>query len=159
MDGAVNYRFKSVTKLVIMTRTGGFRSCDPQHVLRKKVSPRFSYSDWTKSRLFFKRDKAARHKCTIGCPGRYHIGYLVDKSFNISTKFLLSSPNFKIHPCRASESVPPGPELPKSFRANDSTSVMFTGIKIVFSSYASNVEPVGIFLYGCYPPVHMRRFH
>ena len=55
-----------------------------------------------------------------------------------STKFstlvrsiLISSPNFKSHPCSASNSVPPGLEPPKIFRATNLTasSVM---LKVIF---------------------------
>ena len=45
---------------------------------------------------------------------------------------ILSSPNFRIHTCSASESLPSRPELPESFCATDHTasSVMLTGMKI-----------------------------
>ena len=59
---------------------------------------------------------------------------------------LISSPKFKICTSRASESLPPGTELPTSFCASDSTasSVMSTGIKIGVFSYVSNVTHEGI---------------
>ena len=77
-----------------------------------------------------------------------------------STKFsglvrslLLSLLIFKIHPCIASEFVPPGLELPKSFHATDSTasSVLLVVIKIGASSYFSNIAQEGIFSCGCFP--------
>ena len=66
---------------------------------------------------------------------------------------LLSSPNFRNHPCSASDSVPPGPELTKSFCATDSTasSVVSTGIKIGVYPYVSNVAQGGFFSLGCFP--------
>ena len=50
----------------------------------------------------------------------------------LTKSFFLSTPNFKIHPCRDSESVPPRPELPESFRVTNLTasSIMSKGIKI-----------------------------
>ena len=59
------------------------------------------------------------------------IGQPVHKIFNTSTKFLLCSPNFSIHPCKASESVSPGPVLPNLFYAANSTtsSLISAGIK------------------------------
>ena len=78
----------------------------------------------------------------IGCLGRVIIGELVNKNFNTNMKFLLSSPNFKNYPCRASESVPPGPELPESFRLTDLTksSIISTRMKIGVLLYTSSVE-------------------
>ena len=68
-----------------------------------------------------------------------HLGPKVSVQSYSKVKRVLSSPNFSSHPCSASESVPPGPELPESLRATDSTasSVMSTGIKIGVSSYVS----------------------
>ena len=52
-------------------------------------------------------------------------GLLLDsQSTKVSTlvcSLFLSSPNFKIHPCKASESVPPGTDLPEFFCATDLT--------------------------------------
>ena len=87
MDGSYNSLFKYGTTLVILTHASGFRSHEPQHTLSEKASPRFSYSDHTNARLFFKRDQAARHEFKIGHPGRDHIGYTVGESFNTSTKY------------------------------------------------------------------------
>ena len=50
----------------ILTHVGGFGYRDLQHTFRKKVSPNFSDTDWTKSGLFVKHDQASRHKRTIG---------------------------------------------------------------------------------------------
>ena len=60
-------------------------------------------------------------------------------------KQLLSSLNFKSHPCRASKYVYPGPKLPESFCATDPTtsSVIFILIHIYGSPYTSNVEHGG----------------
>ena len=71
---------------------------------------------------------------------------------NQSTKFptlvrslVLSSTNFRRHPCSASKSVPPVSGLLEIFRATDSTasSVMLTGMKIGVSSYVFNVAQEG----------------
>ena len=94
MDCAVNSQFKFGTHMVILTHTGGFWSCDPQNNLSKKASPIFSYSDRTNTRLFAKRDQAARHKCTIGCPGWALIGYPPKKRFNTSTQYFSILPEF-----------------------------------------------------------------
>ena len=65
---------------------------------------------------------------------------------------LLSSPNFKIHPLRASEFVPHGPELPDMVLVTNSTapSLMIMVIKIGVLLYVFNVEQKGIFLCGCF---------
>ena len=78
-----------------------------------------------------KHNHAARHKCTIGCTGQYPIGWSVNKSFHTSTYFLLFFPNFISHPCRASESLLPGPEESDIFCRYDPTAfpVMLTRIK------------------------------
>ena len=94
VDCTVNDQFKSSTNLVIMTRAGGFRSCDPQHTLSKNTSRSFSYAHWTNASLFVKRDQVARHKCMIGRPGRAIIGYPVDEKMNTSTKYFDFLPEF-----------------------------------------------------------------
>ena len=68
-----------------------------------------------------------------------------EKFSTLVRSILVYSLDFKSHPCRASESVPPGPELPKSFGINDSTtsSLIYTGIKIGVLSYTSNVDKGG----------------
>ena len=117
------------------------------------MAPRFSYAYWTYARLFVKHNQPARHKCRICRPGRTPI---VSQSTKVSTlvcSIVLSSPNFRSHPCSDSECVLPGPELPESFRATDFTdsSVMSTGMKIGVSSYVSNVSQEGIVLLGYFP--------
>ena len=98
--------------MVVLTRVVSFGYCELQHTLIKNDSPSFSNSDRTNSRLFVKHDHVARHKFTIGCSEDILIGYPVYKNFKTNTIFLLSSLNFKIHPCRDSKSVPPEAELP-----------------------------------------------
>ena len=78
---------------------------------------------------------------------------LARKSTKLSTLVLslvLYLPNFRSNTCSASESVPPGPELPRKFCATDYTasSVMSTGMKIGVSSYVSNIAQEGIVLLG-----------
>ena len=140
VDCAFCSRFNSGKQLVILIQHGVFMTYDLYHNLRKKLSPSFSDSDQTKSRLISKHNPLARHKCTIGHPGRSLVGYLVEKVSTLVRSLFLSSPDFKIHPCKASESVPPGPELPESFRATDLTAyfMISTGIKIGVSEYVSN---------------------
>ena len=118
MDGTSNTRFKYGTKLVVFALTGDFSSHDPQHTLRKNVSPRFSYSGRTNTRLFVEHDHVDRHKYTIGRPWWDPIGYPIGKHFNTSTKYFAVLPQFKSHSCRNSEFVPPGPKLPQSFCVN-----------------------------------------
>ena len=113
MDGSTYSCLYSITNMVILTQIGGFVSRDLQHKLSKKASPSLPDSDQANARLFVKQNQAARYECTIGCPGWAMIRYPVNEIFNTNTKFLLSSPYFKVHPCRASESVPPGHEPPK----------------------------------------------
>ena len=67
---AINYCFKYGTNLVILTRAGSFRSCNPQYTLRKKAYPSLYYSYQTNTRLFVKRHQSYRHKCTIVRPWR-----------------------------------------------------------------------------------------
>ena len=81
---------------------------------------------------------------------------MTSQSTKVSTlvrSLVLSYPNFRSHPCSASESVLAGPELPESFRATDSTasSVMSTGMKISVSPYVSNVVQEVIVLIACFP--------
>ena len=59
---------------------------------------------------------------------------------DVHSIFLFSS-NFKTHPCKASKSVPTGPELPKIFRANDLIMyyVMSTRIELGIYLYVSNM--------------------
>ena len=81
---------------------------------------------------------------------------MASQSTKVSTlvrSLVMSSPNFRSHAYSASESVPPGPELPESFFTTDYTasSVMSTGTKICVSSYVSNVPQEGIVLLGCFP--------
>ena len=61
--------------------------------------------------------------------------------------FFLYSPNYKSHPCWASDSEPPGTKLRKTFRATDSTtfSVISAGIRIDILLYTSSVERGGSF--------------
>ena len=141
MDWSINPRFKSSTKLLILTCTGGFRSCDPQHTIRKKVFPIFSYSDRTNARMFVNRDQAARHKYTIGRPGCVLIGYTINKSFNTSMKYFSVLPEFENQPLQSFQFRNSGPELPKSFHTNKLTtsSVISTGIKIGVFLYVSNI--------------------
>ena len=76
--------------------------------------------------------------------------------------FLLSSPNFKIYPCRDCESMPRGPKIPKHFRATNLTtsSVIFFGIKIGILSYTSNIEwGGGLIRADISPPGSMQRFY
>ena len=145
MDSAVNSQFNSGTNLFILTRACGFRSCDPQHTLSEKSYPRLSHPDRKKSRLFSKRDQASRHKFTIGRPGWVPLASQSTKVLTLLRSLFLSSLNFKSHPCRASKSVPPGPELPKSFCATKLTtsSVISIGIKIGVYLYTSNLEQGG----------------
>ena len=84
----------------------------------------------------------------IGRPRRPTIGYPFEKVSTLVQIILLSSRNFKIHPCRASESIPPGPKFPESFRTADLTtsSTIFKRIKTVFLSYASNVDQAVFFV-------------
>ena len=62
----------------------------------------------------------------------YHWITSQKKVSRLVRSLVLSSPNFRIHVCIDSKSVPPVPELPESLRATDSTvsSVISTGIKI-----------------------------
>ena len=81
---------------------------------------------------------------------------LASQSTKVSTlihSIFLSSPNFKMHPCRAPEYVPPGPEYPESFGATNliESSMMSTGIQIGILSYVSNVAQEGTFFCGCFP--------
>ena len=66
---------------------------------------------------------------------------------------VLSSQNFRSHPCSASDSMPPGPELPQIFSATGSTasSVILTGIKIGVSLYIFNKAQEGIVFLVCFP--------
>ena len=71
----------------------------------------------------------------------------VSRSPHVPTSFrvlslLLSTTNCISHPYRTSESVPSGPECPKTFHATNLTvsSVMLTGIKIGILSYIFNVS-------------------
>ena len=50
----IDSSFKTSTTMIILTRTGGFRYGDPQHTVREKVSPSFSYYDCTDARMFIK---------------------------------------------------------------------------------------------------------
>ena len=74
VDCAVNYLFKSGKNMFILTRAGGFGSCDPQYTLIQKAYPSFSYAKRINTRLFVKHDQADRHKCMIGRPGWDLIG-------------------------------------------------------------------------------------
>ena len=132
MDVAVNYRIKSGTHLVTLTHAGGFKFCEPRHMLSEKAYTRFSYSNQTNNRLFGKHNQAARHKYRIVRPGRAPIGYPFEKSFNTRTKSFGVLPGFKSHTCRASEFVSLDPKIPESFRATDLTtsSVFSIGIKL-----------------------------
>ena len=82
------------------------------------------------------------HKYTVGFPGRALIGQPIEKIFNAGANVLLSPLILKPHPCRVSESLPPGPEPPKFFFATilTTSSVMSTGIKIGVFLYTYNVE-------------------
>ena len=55
----------SNTKMVILTRIGGFGYREPQHTLCEKVSPSLPYSDQTSARLFVKLNQVARYKYTV----------------------------------------------------------------------------------------------
>ena len=120
MDGDINSRLQSVTKLVILTRVGGFGSCDLQHTLIKNTSP-ISPTLTRQTSDFSNHNHSARHKCTMGFPGRGLIGQPVNKEFNTNMKFFLFPSNFKSHPCSASKYVRPGPKLPEIFRSTYST--------------------------------------
>ena len=58
------------------------------------------------------------------------------KNSMLVCSLVLPSPDIISHPCSASDSVTPGPDLPESFRATDSTAsyMMLTRIKIGVSS-------------------------
>ena len=83
----------------------------------------------------------------LSLPGPDPIGYPVGKLSNTSMKTFLSSTNFKRHPCRDYESIPPRTEIPHNFHVTNLTtsSVMSTGIKIGVLSYAFNIEQAGFF--------------
>ena len=62
-------------------------------------------------------------------------------------------PNFKIHPCIALESVPPGTNPPESFGSTYSTKFSMTliGMSIGVSAYVYSVDARSIFSCGCFP--------
>ena len=66
--------------------------------------------------------------------------------------FFESSPIFKIQPSTVSESVPPGPETPKSFCGINLTtsSVTLTGMNVGVLVYVSSVYAGDIFSCGCF---------
>ena len=74
--------------------------------------------------------------------GRFLLASQLTKISTLLRFIFLFSPNFKIHPFRASECVPLGPGLPESFHAKNSTtpSIISTGIKVGIFLYTSNVE-------------------
>ena len=73
--------------MVILTCVGGFGSFDLHCTLFEKVYPMFTDSDWAHARIFFKRNKVARHECMIRCPGWATIGYPVENVFNTNMKY------------------------------------------------------------------------
>ena len=69
----------------------------------------------------------------------------VYERLNTNTFLLPSLPNFNSQPCKASNSMPPGPVISESFRGTNYTisSVICTGRKPGVSLYDSNVEQWG----------------
>ena len=74
VDRAVDSCLKSGTYMVILTLHGNLCSFELWHDLSTITSPGFLNSNWMHARLFVKSYQAARHKCTIGRPGRAIIG-------------------------------------------------------------------------------------
>ena len=101
------------------------------------------------STTFRLRNINARHAVQGGLP----LAYNYTKVSTLVRSLLLFSQNFRSHPCSASKSVPPGPELPESLCATYSTasSVILTEIKIGVYSYVYNVAQEGTVLLGCFP--------
>ena len=93
--------------------------------------------------------------------GRLLLAIQLIKVSTLLRNLLLSSPNFKIHPCRSFASIPVGPKLPESFHATNLTTsyVMSTEIKIGVLVYVTKVEQEGVFNLDSFPPGQMQQFH
>ena len=115
VDCAVDYCFKSVTELFILTHHGSFWSCELYNSLRKKTSPGFSNSNRTNASLFVKCDHVASHKFTIGRPGRALIASQTMKIYTLVRSLLLSSPKLKDTPVGILSTYPSVLNYPKVF--------------------------------------------
>ena len=138
----IDYCLHSRAELVILTWLGSLRWLNLQRTLRENLAPGIPDVHRTYTRMLIQCNFITRHKFSICGPMWYLIGQPVHKISNTNTKFLISYPYFSSHPCKASESMPSVPALPKGFYKTLWTifSIISTRIKIGVSSYTYNVE-------------------
>ena len=117
----MDYRLQYRSDLVILTSVDSLRSRNLQHKPSKKSTAGFPDAPWQYGQLLIQYNQATRHEYPIDGPSWDLIGQKLHEWFNTNTKFLLSSPNFSSQPCKSSESLSPGPELPWSYCAPEST--------------------------------------